>query len=293
MEIRTRHHKTARSALKKTVLLPIIAPARGVDGSIWVHDVAKAFADIGLPFEDCTNNPLFRPVGADGTLCKRGVTSSETNKFLELLFPDVTLTSHSCKCTALSWAAKYGLEPHDRSVLGRHADATKDTSAIYSRDLSVKSVTALQKVIDAIHEGSFKPDETRKGYFQNDVIEIPPEVSVGHTSAKVENIEIKDDDSECVNLVSEDSEGQDANEDLISSESSSDTSSSGDDDTEALPSRPKIIKVQTSLKEDSGITFKHCTSKTVHYMLQVFHTKFVSLVWFSRVEEKSAQSMLK
>eukprot|EP00434_Breviolum_minutum_P005901 symbB.v1.2.005202.t1/scaffold299.1/size236002/14 len=165
VETRTRHHKTARSALKKTVLLPIIAPARGVDGSIWVHDVAKAFADIGLPFEDCTNNPLFRPVGADGTLCKRGVTSSETNKFLELLFPD-------------------------------------DTSAIYSRDLSVKSVTALQKVIDAIHEGSFKPDETRKGYFQNDVIEIPPEVSVGYTSAKVENIEIKDDDSECVNLVS-------------------------------------------------------------------------------------------
>lgn len=107
VETRTRHHKTARSALKKTVLLPIIAPARGVDGSIWVHDVAKAFADIGLPFEDCTNNPLFRPVGADGTLCKRCVTSSETNKFLELLFPDVTLTSHSCKCTALSWAAKY------------------------------------------------------------------------------------------------------------------------------------------------------------------------------------------
>lgn len=125
-------------------------------------------------------------------------------------------------------------------MLGRHTDATKDTSAIYSRDLSVKSVTALQKVIDAIHEGSFKPDETRKGYFQNDVIEIPPEVSVGHTSAKVENIEIKDDDSECVNLVSGDSEGQDANEDLISS-------------------------------EDSGITFKHCTSKTVHYVAGLPH----------------------
>ena len=47
LEIRTRHHKSARNALKKTVLLPIIAPARGVDGSIWVHDVAKAFADVG------------------------------------------------------------------------------------------------------------------------------------------------------------------------------------------------------------------------------------------------------
>ena len=218
----------------------VIVSARGVDGSIWVHGVAKAFAAIGLPFEDCANNPLFRPVGADGLLCKRGVTSSETNKFLELLFPQATLTSHSCKCTALSWAAKFGLEPHDSSVLGRHADATKDTSAIYSRDLSVKSVTALQKVIDAIHEGSFKPDETRKGYFQNDVIEVPSEIFVGQTSAKVENIEIKDDESERVNLVSEDSEGQEVDEALISSESSSDTSSSGDGDMEVLQSRPKV-----------------------------------------------------
>ena len=194
--------------------------------------------------------PLFKPVG----------TSSETNKFLELLFPEAKLTSHSFKCTALSWSAKFGLDPHDRSVLGRHADATKDTSAIYSRDLSVKSVTALQKVIDAIHCGTFKPDETRKSYFSNDVV-VPSEPLHDLTTPKTESIEIKEDEADCVNLVSEESEGREEVEALLSSQSSSDTSSSGEFDNEAPQVRSKIIKVQTCFKEDAGTAFKHCTSK--------------------------------
>lgn len=218
LEIQTKHHKTARSALKKTVLLPILAPARGVDGSLWVHIVAKAFAAVGLPFEDCSNAPFFRPVGADGLLCRRGVTSTETNKFLELLFPDACLTSHSCKCTALSWAAKFGLDPRDRSALGRHADATKDTSATYSRDLRVRSVTALQKVIDEICKGSFTPDESWKSYFQDAVIEIPSEPPSHIEATKTESIEVKDDASECSDLMSQESDGDAKGESLVSSE---------------------------------------------------------------------------
>ena len=130
---------------------------------------------------------------SDGLLCRRGVTSTETNKFLELLFPESRLSSHSCKRTALSWPAKFGLDPHDGSVLGRHADATRDTSAIYSRDLSIRSVSALQRIIDEIYKGSFSPDETRKSYFKDVVVEIPSEIPANTVTTKIENIEIKDD----------------------------------------------------------------------------------------------------
>eukprot|EP00972_Heterocapsa_arctica_P075691 11164176-Heterocapsa_arctica.AAC.1 len=43
-------------------------------------------------------------------------------------------TSHSCKATALSWAAKAGLRPGSRRLLGGHAKP-KDLSMLeYSRD---------------------------------------------------------------------------------------------------------------------------------------------------------------
>ncbi len=73
-----------------------------------------------------------------------------------------------------------------------------DTSAVYSRDLCAPAVTALQGAIDAIKEGTFNPDETRKGYFQNPVVEVDQDIPLGKPQAKVEQIEVKDDESELV-----------------------------------------------------------------------------------------------
>ena len=50
LEVKTAWHKTARSAASKTMLLPILIPAIGVNGSVWVQDVSDVFAAAGLPF---------------------------------------------------------------------------------------------------------------------------------------------------------------------------------------------------------------------------------------------------
>eukprot|EP00435_Cladocopium_sp_Y103_P050104 s1350_g15.t1 len=48
IEIQTRVHKTSRQAAQKTVLLPIVIPAIGVDGEEWITAAQQAFDAVGL-----------------------------------------------------------------------------------------------------------------------------------------------------------------------------------------------------------------------------------------------------
>ncbi len=66
VELQTRHHKNAKSAMKKPILLPILAPARGVDGSVWPLKVLVAFEAVCLSFNGYLNQSLFKPVDAQG-----------------------------------------------------------------------------------------------------------------------------------------------------------------------------------------------------------------------------------
>ena len=117
---------------------------------------------------------LFRPpMAVGGGLCKRGLTSSEVTKFMRLLFETnevntdgPRVSSHSLKATALSWASKFGLPIPDKAFLGRHASATTEAHAIYSRDLAVASVMKLQDIILRISRLEFQPDNPRRGTLQ-------------------------------------------------------------------------------------------------------------------------------
>ena len=66
LEIRTGTHKTGRTAQKKAMLLPILIPAKGVTGTVWMYNAAKAFNAIGLTLDGTINGPsvLFRAVRA-------------------------------------------------------------------------------------------------------------------------------------------------------------------------------------------------------------------------------------
>ena len=48
VEIQTRSHKTAKSAANKAVLLPIVVPAIGITGQLWVQHAIDAFNEVGL-----------------------------------------------------------------------------------------------------------------------------------------------------------------------------------------------------------------------------------------------------
>ena len=186
--VRTACHKTGRSAALKSTLLPIIIPARGVDGKVYAGMAINLLEQCGLVVGDNVDGPLLRaPLGVADFL-QRGMTSQESSmtlrKLLGLPEPDSAVggenvSSHSLKATCLSWCAKRGLSPSSRSMLGRHTSVLNETFAIYSRDLMVAPAVELQKLIDEISMGVFCPDAPRSNFFaapQTDAVHDAPAV---------------------------------------------------------------------------------------------------------------------
>jgi hypothetical protein len=64
----------------------------------------------------------------------------------------------------LSFAAKRGLDPHVRKLLGYHLDHHEVTLATYSRDLLAEPLRQLKTLLTEIQSGIFVPDSTRSGY---------------------------------------------------------------------------------------------------------------------------------
>ena len=173
--IETCNHKAGRLAALKTRLLPILIPARGVNGEVWVAEALQALCEAGVNLDKPIDGPLLpAPAGETGTFLGRNLMSSEVSSMLRkfLGVPDAgpsddapRFSSHSLKATTLAWAARYGLSPATRSLLGRHSSCLNETFSVYSRDLMVSPVVELQRVIDDIACGNFSPDEQRSRFF--------------------------------------------------------------------------------------------------------------------------------
>lgn len=163
-------------AALKTRLMPIVIPARGVDGSIWVEKALNALDAAGANPQSPSEGPLLRaPAGEKFAFMERGLKASEVSCMLRRFVgapepvpgcQDPVVTSHSLKATTLSWCARYGISPASRSLLGRHTSCLNETFAIYSRDLVCAPVVELQTVIDSIVDGTFAPDCQRSEFFQ-------------------------------------------------------------------------------------------------------------------------------
>ena len=72
--------------------------------------------------------------------------------------------------------------------------------------------------------------------------------------------------SECIYLTTPVSLDDERDESLVPSEDSS-SSSSSEEEVVYPPPRAKVIKIQTGFKEGFGIAFKHCNTKTIHYVV--------------------------
>eukprot|EP00435_Cladocopium_sp_Y103_P035961 s405_g9.t1 len=174
--IETCNHKSGRKAALKTKLMPIIVPARGVDGTVWVDSALKVFDCACVDLQNPIDGPLMHaPLEGVGSFMSRGFRSNEVSsmlrRFLELDEPgpgnqEEIVSSHSLKATMLAWCSRYGLSPASRSMLGRHTSSLNETYAIYSRDLVCAPVAELQKVIDAVCQGAFHPDSQRSEFFR-------------------------------------------------------------------------------------------------------------------------------
>lgn len=156
-------------------------PARGLDGSIWPSTALTVIAEAGCPTRVFNEGPLLpAPANGFGDFMQRGLRSSEVSKMLRTFLgiddesrdsPEEVVSSHSLKATMLAWAARFGMSPQTRSLLGRHTSCLNETFAIYSRDLACAPVAELQKMIDAIHDGSFVPDGESSTFFRTHVPE--------------------------------------------------------------------------------------------------------------------------
>ena len=176
------------------------------------------------------------------------------------------VSSHSLKATTcLSWASKYGLDQQDKPILGRHADPLANSSAIYSRDLVVRSVRKLQEIIWEIFHCHFTPDFSRRGYFAEAAILQAGAVP----DAQVQSVKEEMASSERVEVVSIASSDDDLPvEDEVGDSdpvTSSSASSSGESEELQVVRPQKFMKTSYAILPESAKAYRHKVSKVVHF----------------------------
>lgn len=175
------HCKTANTKERKTRLLPVAAPAIGVSTVRWAElwmMVARSLGD----FRTETGRALPAPAGPS-SWSVQPLTSLAASKWLRALLVQAGYTekdlsgisTHSLKSTSLSWAAKYGVNPNDRRLLGYHVAPQDATMIVYSRDAMSGPLRRFVEVVAAIRSGRFYPDTTRSGYLTQQGAEIATE----------------------------------------------------------------------------------------------------------------------
>ena len=134
--------------------------------------------------------------------------------------PGARITSHSCKCTCLSYLAKRGASFEDRLVLGYHANKLR-MAMTYSRDSAARPLALLSRVLGEIRDGIFEPDNTRSGRLkpgakplESDLIGLPPNGESVHvcsepaTVEEVSDLGEHDKSAQSVQMVDIESAGQ-------------------------------------------------------------------------------------
>jgi hypothetical protein len=165
LELKTSVHKTARAFHLRHMFLPISAPAQGVTMDNWAMQWIRV-RDM-LQISDLSRFPLMPAPDRNLEPTRRPVSTQEAKLWLRHLLGDTALkeaklTSHSCKCTCLSFLAKRGASIEDRLTLGYHSNKMR-MALVYSRDAVARPLAVLSHVLKEIREGIFEPDNTRSG----------------------------------------------------------------------------------------------------------------------------------
>ncbi|CAE7825729.1 unnamed protein product [Symbiodinium necroappetens] len=187
------YHKNMRSRVMRHDLLPMIAPGLGVVGPNWARLWKLARQELGLV--DPPDFPVMPAPDKSGAPTVRPLDTEEMGRWLRCILTgssakqgEKKISSHSCKCTMLSYAAKRGISITDRQLLGYHTTPHR-MALTYSRDSAAHPLMILGKLIGEIREKKFLPDETRSGRLVGDA----DDVSFGY---KAPIVVIKDEEVE-------------------------------------------------------------------------------------------------
>ena len=193
-------HKTMRALQHRHQFLPLVAPSVGIVAENWGELWEKARNHFGLSFEK--GHSLMPAPLETGIPGKRALDSQEAGKWLrallELSDKDLDsrkVSSHSMKCTMLSYLAKRGVNMPDRLLLGYHTSPFT-MGLTYSRDGMARPLQILSDMLKEIQDGVYFPDCTRSGRLvqKNDVIQ--PHASTSHAMDCAVKVEISDDEGE-------------------------------------------------------------------------------------------------
>ena len=192
------------------------------------------------------------------------------------------------KHTCLSFAAKRGLDPHIRKLLGYHLDHHEVTLATYSRDLLAEPLRQLKFLLTEIQLRQFIPDATRSGYLpellpaqdkqqDSSTIEEPlsffvPEVEpLSLASNSIDKASI--DDKALEASTAPDTAFDDHNSSSTSSSGSS-SSSISDEEVDIVPDFPRYWKqLLPSRGEISPVKHRH--THRLHLLVDAEHTELI------------------
>ena len=267
-------HKTMHASAFRFRFLELCAPAHGVVDSDWISCWMEARSSVGIqethppmPAPSVEGKPTVRPLGTD-----------ECGSWLRLLLQmnpvasqnEVRITSHSCKCTILSYAAKRGLPHEERLVLGHHAHQGR-MADVYARDAEARPMRMMEELLEEIRNQRFFPDESRAGRLLSnssvDAAVKPFPLSSAFAqpadlSGELEQVKQPSEEAgwECISVASSASERQvsDAQSEHVTTDSSSDES----EQSSAQPAQPRLFLPPTP--PDGCHFLQHSKSKTLH-----------------------------
>ena len=165
LEAETSRHKTSMSKESKTRLLPFTSLGRFIGSTDWAKSFMSARSSMGLD-EGSIFLPSWNEVAQSWSSCP--MSSGEATCWIrELLSASQVsqawkFSSHSCKCTLLTWAGMCTIfTREERTLLGHHVEPQTKSSTIYNRDSQVLLQYKVLKLINLIRTGTLKPDVSR------------------------------------------------------------------------------------------------------------------------------------
>eukprot|EP00435_Cladocopium_sp_Y103_P076319 s49_g90.t1 len=193
-------HKSVRALQFRHQFLPLIAPSIGITSDNWAEQWETARMELGVDIKQ--GFALMPAPLEDGSPGKRALDSKEAGKWLRALLEldetalqDRKVSSHSMKCTMLSYLAKRGVEMPDRLLLGYHTSPFT-MGLTYSRDAMARPLQILENMLGEIRMGHFMPDCTRSGRLVRSSGVVTAPGFQGTPKDTVVKVEISDDEDE-------------------------------------------------------------------------------------------------
>ena len=270
IELQGSNVKTGTSALKKSMVLPMVAPNRALGEQDWASTWLANRELAGLKSSDFE----FVQPGPDlaGNWLPRPWLIQEATQWLRDVFAlfrapisrEQFFGTHSLKMTLLNWAAKFGVPVRVRRTMGYHQASDDNTVFLYGRENMAEPLRWIVLILQCIRDGDFSPDKSRSGRFvpgKNPVWDsIRPSRSI-RSKKPQEPAEVPNQD--------EDSELEQHSNHSASSVSSAGGSSEDEDSVKVAEAAAEMLghsKNDFTKAIATGRLYQHCETGTLHWL---------------------------